>query len=62
MFQSLLMQCVVKLYVLVRGIPGHPCVTFGNVKRSPTVQGCSGHLVKSGSPWGILYSYKKHNR
>ena len=24
LFQSLLMQCVVKLYVIVRGMPGYP--------------------------------------
>ena len=28
----------------------------------PTVRGCSGNLVKSGSPWGILCSYIRHNR
>ena len=34
-------------------------ISFAN--RSPTVRGCSCHLVKSGSPWEIQCSYTRHS-
>ena len=34
-------------------------ISFAN--RPPTVRVCSGHLVKSGSLWGIQCSYTRHN-